>query len=57
VQHHHAPGSPEHLQLPLLAAEPPPALEPPMVATLAAPALPQGAVLPRRRSQEQPQAP
>ena len=57
LQHHHAPGSPEHLQLPLLAAEPPPALEPPMLAALALPAPPQGAVLLRRHSQEQPQAP
>jgi len=56
--HSHAPGSPEHLQLPVLAAGGPPILE---TVVLALPAQPPpgglAVALPRRWSQEQPQAP
>ncbi len=56
--HSHAPGSPEHLQLPVLAVAAPPVLE---AVLLASPAPPPPAglalALPRRWSQEQPQAP
>jgi hypothetical protein len=56
--HHHAPGAPEHLQLPLLAAAAPPVLETVLVAVRPPPPVPGIAVsLPRRWSQEQPQAP
>jgi hypothetical protein len=56
--HSHAPGSPEHLQLPVLAAGAPPVLEAVLLA-LPAPPPPAGlaGALPRRWSQEQPQAP
>jgi len=56
--HHHAPGSPEHLQVPLLATAPVTALRAVLVATPAAP-LPawRPVTLPRRWTEEQPQAP
>ena len=56
--HSHAPGSPGHLQLPVLAAVPTAVLEPDVLA-LRAPPPPVGLApaLPRRWSQEQPQAP
>jgi hypothetical protein len=56
--HHHAPGAPEHLQLPLLAAIAPPVLERVLLAVR--PPLPVPGIalsLPRRWSEEQPQAP
>jgi hypothetical protein len=55
--HHHAPGSPEHLQLPLLAAAPPVSFETVMVAARLPPPLLRRTALPRRWSQEQPQGP
>jgi len=56
--HHHAPGSPEHLQLPLLAALPQPAFETAMLSGRAPRTLPGEAVsLARRWSEERPQAP
>ena len=56
--HHHAPGAPEHLQLPLLAAAPSAVFQT-VVLTLRPPPLRAGhsLSLSRRRSQEQPQAP
>ena len=56
--HSHAPGSPEHLQLPVLAGGGPPVLEA-VLRALPAPPPPAGLspALPRRWSQEQPQAP
>jgi hypothetical protein len=56
--HSHAPGAPEHLQLPMLAAAAPPVLAT-VLLTLPAPPPPAGPelALPRRWSQEQPQAP
>jgi len=57
-QHHHAPGAPEHLQLPLLAVVTPPAFETVMLAWRLPPQVPaRNVLLPRRWSQEQPQAP
>jgi hypothetical protein len=56
--HTHAPGAPEHLQLPLLAAAAPAAFRTVLLA-LRLPPSPAGAAvsLPRRWSEEQPQAP
>lgn len=57
-QHSHAPGAPEHLQISVLAVAAPPVFQTVM---LALPAPPRGerraVTLPRRWSQEQPQAP
>jgi len=56
--HSHAPGAPEHLQVPALAASTASALEAVLLALPAPPPRAGRAVaLPRRRSQEQPQAP
>jgi|SRR5512143_3885903 hypothetical protein len=57
-EHRHAPGSPEHLQLPLLAAAPAVAFRTAVLA-LRRPASPtrRALSLARRWSQEQPQAP
>jgi len=56
--HHHAPGAPEHLQLPLLAAAAPTAFETVLLAVRPPPPAPGIAVsLPRRWSAERPQAP
>jgi hypothetical protein len=56
--HHHAPGAPEHLQVPLLAAAPPTVFETVLLVLRSPPAAAGLAVaLPRRWSQEQPQAP
>lgn len=56
--HHHAPGAPEHLQLPFLAVVTPPAFETVLLAWRVPLEIPQRKVsLPRRWSQEQPQAP
>ena len=56
--HHHAPGAPEHLQVPLLAAVVPTVFETVLIAVRPPPPAPALAVtLPRRRSQERPQAP
>jgi hypothetical protein len=56
--HHHAPGAPEHLQLPLLAATPLPSFRTLVLAWAAPLELAQRpVVLPRRWSTEQPQAP
>jgi len=56
--HRHAPGAPEHLQVPLLAAAAPAAFQTVLIA-LPAPPHAETLVLslPRRWSQEQPQAP
>jgi len=56
--HSHAPGSPEHLQVPALASVPPQTLETVEVAQRTSPP-PTGLApaIPRRWSQEQPQAP
>ena len=56
--HSHAPGSPEHLQVPVLATIPTPVLQTVVLASRAPPP-PAGLAptLPRRWSQEQPQAP
>ena len=55
--HSHAPGAPEHLQLPVLAAAGPTVLRT-VVLALPAPRPPEGRpVFPRRWSREQPQAP
>lgn len=57
-EHHHAPGAPEHLQLPLLAAAVPTAFQTVLLAVRPPPPAPGLTVtLPRRWSQEQPQAP
>lgn len=57
-QHHHAPGAPEHLQLPLLAAISQPAFETVLLAWSIPVQIPYRKLsLPRRWSQEQPQAP
>jgi hypothetical protein len=57
-EHHHAPGAPEHLQLPLLAAVTPPAFETVLLAWRVPIQIPHRKLsLPRRWSQEQPQAP
>ena len=56
--HHHAPGAPEHLQLPLLAATPPAIFRTVVLASAAPPGPARRPVfLPRRWSTEQPQAP
>lgn len=56
--HHHAPGAPEHLQAPLLAAAPAGPFQTVMRAVLAPPrAECRPLTLPRRWSDEQPQAP
>ncbi|HET6983923.1 MAG TPA: hypothetical protein VFI53_17405 [Myxococcaceae bacterium] len=56
--HHHAPGAPEHLQLPLLAATAPTSFETVLVAVRPPPPSQGVAVsLPRRWSEERPQAP
>jgi hypothetical protein len=57
-RHSHAPGAPEHLQVPALAAAPSPVFQTVMLA-LAALAQSErlAATLPRRWSREQPQAP
>ncbi len=56
--HHHAPGAPEHLQLPLLAAAPPPVFQTVVLAVRPPPPRAERPLsLPRRWSQEQPQAP
>jgi hypothetical protein len=56
--HSHAPGAPEHLQVPVLAAASSPLFQTVMLALPAPPGSERLAVtLPRRRSQEQPQAP
>jgi hypothetical protein len=56
--HSHAPGSPDHLQVPVLAAVGLPSFLTVMLAVLAPPRTERLAVtLPRRWSQEQPQAP
>ena len=56
--HHHAPGAPEHLQLPLLAAAAPTVFETVLVAVRQPPPAPGIPVsLPRRWSAERPQAP
>lgn len=58
ASHQHAPGSPEHLQLPLLAAAPPTVFLTVMRAVPApAPAEHRPVPLPRRWREEQPQAP
>ena len=58
AEHHHAPGEPEHLQLPLLAVVTPPAFQTVLLASRVPPPVPGRSVsLPRRWSQEQPQAP
>jgi hypothetical protein len=58
ASHSHAPGAPEHLQISVLAAAASPALEAVLLALPAPPARAGLAVaLPRRWSQEQPQAP
>ena len=57
-EHHHAPGTPEHLQLPLLAAVTPPAFETVLLAWQVPVPIPHRELsLARRWSQEQPQAP
>jgi hypothetical protein len=56
--HHHAPGAPEHLQVPLLAAAPALPFQTVMRAVLSPPTGEHRPVsLPRRWSNEQPQAP
>lgn len=56
--HHHAPGAPEHLQVPLLAAAPALPFQTVMHAVLSPPEAQHRPVsLPRRWSNEQPQAP
>jgi hypothetical protein len=56
--HHHAPGAPEHLQLPLLAAAPPVVFQTVVLAVRPPPPRTGRPLsLPRRWSQEQPQAP
>ena len=56
--HRHAPGAPEHLKLPLLAAVAPTAFETVLLAVRPPPPTPGIAVsLPRRWSTERPQAP
>jgi hypothetical protein len=56
--HHHAPGAPEHLQLPLLAAATPTVFATVLIAVRPPPPSPGVALsLPRRWSMEQPQAP
>ena len=58
ASHQHAPGAPEHLQLPVLAAVPPAAFLTAMVAVVSPPRQEHRPVsLPRRWSEEQPQAP
>ncbi|HVP62643.1 MAG TPA: hypothetical protein VMT11_18945 [Myxococcaceae bacterium] len=56
--HHHAPGAPEHLQVQLLATAPPAPFQTVVLAFRSPPPRP-GAIrsLPRRWSEEQPQAP
>ena len=57
-EHHHAPGAPEHLQLPLLAAAPPTVFQTVVLASQPPqPDARRAVSLPRRWSQEQPQAP
>ncbi|MGZ5957158.1 MAG: hypothetical protein ACXWLI_01955 [Myxococcaceae bacterium] len=58
ASHRHAPGAPEHLQVPLLAAVPPAAFLTVMRAVVSPPRGERRPVsLPRRWSEEQPQAP
>ncbi len=58
ASHSHAPGAPEHLQVPLLAAAPPAAFLTVMRAVVSPPRGERRPIsLPRRWSEEQPQAP
>jgi hypothetical protein len=58
AEHHHAPGAPEHLQVPLLAAAAPTVFQTVVLASRQRPPVAGRAIpLSRRWSQEQPQAP